>query len=309
LQDLDPVISQDPGNAYAHALRAYLLRLNGQDYDAGLESSRAARLSYGGRFENCFPPAEPLYTAGYSGAGSGLNNQVDQNAAGGPRSEREAVPTWSRPNGMQRQMIRTRFALSQNPRLVTNALIGINVAVYVVLAILSQSFIQIDLNTLVNAGAQVNLLVSQGQYWRIFTAMFLHFSIAHIGLNMLSLFFIGPAVEAFYGKWRYLVIYLVSGLAGGILTFFISPPQTIAAGASGAIFGVFGALGIFYIVNRQALGAYGRGAITNWLFWIAINLVYGFAVPGIGIWDHIGGLLIGMVVAFLLMPRLRRRTP
>ena len=309
LQDLDPVISQDPANAYAHALRAYLLRLNGQDYDAGLESSRAARLSYGGRFENCFPPAEPLYTAGYSGPGSGLSNQVDQNDAGGPRSEREAVPTWSRPNGMQRQMIRTRFALSQNPRLVTNALIGINVAVYVVLAILSQSFIQIDLNTLVNAGAQVNLLVSQGQYWRIFTAMFLHFSIAHIGLNMLSLFFIGPAVEAFYGKWRYLVIYLVSGLAGGILTFFISPPQTIAAGASGAIFGVFGALGIFYIVNRQALGAYGRGAITNWLFWIAINLFYGFAVPGIGIWDHIGGLLIGMVVAFLLMPRLRRRTP
>lgn len=309
LQDLDPVISQDPANAYAHALRAYLLRLNGQDYDAGLESSRAARLSYGGRFENCFPPAEPLYTSGYSGPGTGLNNQVDQNAAGGPRSEREAVPTWSRPNGMQRQMIRTRFALSQNPRFVTNILIGINVAVYVVLAILSRNFTQIDLNTLVNAGAQVNFLVSQGQYWRIFTAMFLHFSIAHIGLNMLSLFFIGPAVEVFYGKWRYLVIYLVSGLAGGILTFFVSPAQTIAAGASGAIFGVFGALGIFYIANRQALGTYGRGAITNWLFWIAINLVYGFAVPGIGIWDHIGGLLTGMVVAFLLMPRLRRRVP
>ncbi len=309
LQDLDPVISQDPANAYAHALRAHLLRLNGQDYDAGLERSRAARLSYGGRFENCFPPAEPLYTAAYSGPAAGQNNQVDQNASGGPRLEREAVPTWSRPNGMQRQVIRTRFALSQNPRLLTNLFIGINVAVYVVLAILSQNFVQIDVNTLVNAGAQVNFLVLQGEYWRIFTAMFLHFSITHIGLNMLSLFFIGPAVEVFYGKWRYLVIYLASGIVGGIVTLFLSPPDTIAAGASGAIFGVFGALGAFYIVNRQALGAYGRGAITNWLFWIGINLVYGFAVPGIGIWDHIGGLLSGMVIAFLLMPRLRRRTP
>ncbi len=210
---------------------------------------------------------------------------------------------------MQRQVIRTRFALSQNPRLLTNLFIGINVAVYLVLAILSQNFVQIDVNTLVNAGAQVNFLVLQGEYWRIFTAMFLHFSITHIGLNMLSLFFIGPAVEVFYGKWRYLVIYLASGIVGGIVTLFLSPPDTIAAGASGAIFGVFGALGIFYIVNRQALGAYGRGAITNWLFWIAINLVYGFAVPGIGIWDHIGGLLSGMVIAFLLMPKLRRRTP
>src|SRR5258708_21543452 len=84
LQDLDPVISQDPANAYAHALRAHLLRLNGQDYDAGLERSRAARLSYGGRFENCFPPAEPLYTAAYSGPSPGQNNQVDQNPSRGP---------------------------------------------------------------------------------------------------------------------------------------------------------------------------------------------------------------------------------
>ena len=311
LQDLDPVISQDPANAYAHALRAHLLRLTGQDYDAGLERSRAARLSYGGRFENCFPPAEPLYAPGYSGPAAGQNNQVDQNASGGPRLEREAVPTWSRPNGMQRQVIRTRFALSQNPRLLTNLFIGINVAVYVVLAILSQNFIQIDPNVLVQFGAQYNPLILQGgplEYWRIFTAMFLHFSITHIGLNMLSLFFIGPAVEVFYGKWRYLLIYLVSGIVGGIVTLVVQP-NALAAGASGAIFGVFGALGIFYIVNRQALGAYGRGAITNWLFWIGINLVYGFAVPGIGIWDHIGGLLSGMVIAFLLMPRLRRRTP
>ena len=312
LQDIDAVVSEDPANAYAHALRAYLLRFNGQDYDAGLELARAARLSYGGRFENCFPPVEPLSNPGYSPiAPPPPNSNMGDNAptfiSNRPQDERESVPTWSRPNGIQRQMVRTRFALSQRPRLVTNILIGINVAIYVVLAILSQNPFNISTDVLVNFGAQINLLVAQGQIWRIFTAMFLHFSITHIGLNMLSLFFVGSAVEVMYGKWRYLLIYLASGIVGGIVTFFVMPPNTLAAGASGAIFGVFGALGVFYIVNRQALGAYGRGAIGNWLFWIGLNLVFGFSIPGIGIWDHIGGLIAGMLLGFLLMPRLGGR--
>ncbi|HBE24862.1 MAG TPA: rhomboid family intramembrane serine protease, partial [Ktedonobacter sp.] len=113
---------------------------------------------------------------------------------------------------MQRQVIRTRFALSQNPRFVTNIIIGINVIVFVILCLLNKtiSFDQTDqgITAIVNAGAQVNILVQQGQVWRIFTAMFLHFSLLHIGLNMLSLFFIGTAIEVFFGKWRYLVIYL-----------------------------------------------------------------------------------------------------
>src|SRR5712691_10294645 len=308
LQDIKSVIDEDPANAYAHALHAYLLRLNGQDYDAGLERSRAARLSYGGRFENCFPPVEPL-VAGYSDSTpppyTGTSDQINGNVTGSPR---EAVPTWSRPSGMQRQVVRTRFWMSQNPRFLTISLIALNTAIYIVLAILSQNVVNIDQNVLVNAGAQLNILVAQGQVWRIFTAMFLHFSIAHIGLNMLSLFFIGPAVEVMYGKWRYLVIYLTSGIIGGIVTYFTSPPNVLAAGASGAIFGIFGALGVFYIMNRQALGRYGAGAITNWLFWLGLNLVFGFSQPGIGIWDHIGGLVAGMIIAALLMPRLRRRS-
>src|SRR5205823_7745418 len=142
-------------------------------------------------------------------------------------------------------------------RFVTNIIIAINVIVFVVLALLNRtiSFDQSEqgLLAIINAGAQVNLLVQQGQVWRIFTAMFLHFNILHIALNMLSLFFIGTAVEVFYGKWRYLVIYLGSGIVGGIVTFFLTP-EAFAAGASGAIFGVFGALGAFYIVNRRSLG-------------------------------------------------------
>ncbi|HLH61594.1 MAG TPA: rhomboid family intramembrane serine protease [Ktedonobacteraceae bacterium] len=319
LQDIDAVIVKDPGNGYAHALRAYLLRINRQDYDAGLARARAARLSYGGTFENVFPPVDPVYASGYTGAstvpgtaGQNTPNGQVMNGFAPPRTEREPVPTWSRPNTMQRQVVRTRFWMSQNPRFVTNILIAINVVIYLILLVLSATIGQgigslgdIDQGVLVNAGAQVNLYVSQGQVWRIFTAMFLHFNLIHIGLNMLSLFLIGVAVEVFFGKWRYLVIYLGSGIVGGIVTYFLLPPDTLAAGASGAIFGVFGALGVFYIMNRQALGRYGTGAIMNWLFWLGLNLVFGFETPGIGIQDHIGGLIAGIILAIILMPRRR----
>ena len=323
LQDVDAVISQDPANGYAHALRAYLLRINKQDYDAGLARSRAARLSYGGTFENAFPPVEPL-SPGYSNpfvppTVAGQPNGQGADGASGSRTERvererEPVPTWSRPNTMQRRVIRTRFMLSQNPRFVTNIIIAINVLIYLVLLILSASAATgigqlggVDEGVLINAGGQVNLFVAQGQVWRIFTAMFLHFNLLHIGLNMISLFLIGAAVEVFYGKWRYLTIYLLSGIVGGIATYFFSPPDTLAVGASGAIFGVFGALGVFYIVNRRALGRYGTGAITNWVFWLGLNLVFGFSNSSIGIVDHIGGLVAGIVIGALLIPRLRPR--
>ena len=320
LQDIEIVINEDPGNAYAHAMRSYLLRVSGQSYDAGLARARAARLSFGGHFDNCFPSIEPTAPPAYSATPvqpkitdqAPTNGQIVEGSTA--RSEQEPIPTWSQHSNMQRQAIRTRFWMSQHPRFVTNILISINVAVYVILVVLSITIGaglgqlgSIDTNLIVLAGGQLNSLVAQGQVWRIFTAMFLHFNLLHIGLNMLSLFLIGGVVEMVFGKWRYLLIYLGSGIVGGILTFYVSPINTLAAGASGAIFGVFGALGIFYIFNRQALGRYGTGAITNWLFWLGLNLVFGFSQPGIGIWDHIGGLVAGMIIAALLMPRTRRR--
>jgi membrane associated rhomboid family serine protease len=296
LQGVDAVVREDPSIAYAHALRAHLLRVLGQDYDANLAISRAARLSYGGRFEGCFPPVQPLYGTGYSGASAPYSpGQGQQNSP--PRVVREPVPTWSPPNAMQRQIIRTRFTLSQYPFLVTYTLIAINVVVF----ILGMFLPAIEIY-----GVQVNELVFQGEYWRLFTAMFLHAGLLHIGLNMLSLFFIGRAVEIFYGKWRYLTIYLVSGIIGSISFLLLSPPNEAAVGASGAIFGVFGALGVFYIMNRRALGGYGSGAISNWLLWLGLNLAFSFA-PGIAGWAHFGGLFGGMITAYLLAPRQRSR--
>ena len=204
LQNLETVIAEDPANAYAHAMRAYLLRVTGHDYDAGLARSRAARLSYGGTFENDFPPVEPARTPGYNGnrtATPVVDAPPPGMGRGAPGIDRDAIPNWNRTN-MQRQVIRTRFWMSQNPRFVTNILIGINVLVFLVLVLI---FRTIDFTSgqgqldLLYAGAQYGPLIAQGQVWRIFTAMFIHFNLLHIGVNMLSLFFIGPAVEVFFG--------------------------------------------------------------------------------------------------------------
>ena len=311
LQNIDAVISEDPGVAYAHALRSYLLRAKGQDYDANLARSRAARLSYGGRFEGCFPELDtkPVY-GGYKGNSTPAITPQEEpvKEASRPAAKQEQVPGWSQPSPMRRQVVRTRFALSQYPNLVTTLLVAINVIVYLILAILGGSITNIPTDTLVQAGAQnTALITSTGEYWRIFTAMFIHFNILHIGLNMLSLFLVGRAVEVMYGKWRYLAIYLLSGIIGGIVTFFLQP-DALAAGASGAIFGVFGAIGIFFIVNRRALGAYGNGAIGQWIFWLGLNLIWGFSTPGIGILDHIGGLVAGLLLGLIFMPRQRRRS-
>ena len=316
LQNLEAVIAEDPGNGYAHAMRAYLLRVTGHDYDAGLARSRAARLSYGGTFENVFPPIEAARAPGYNGNGvamPGVDAPPPGSGRGAPRVDGEQVPNWNRTN-MQRQIVRTRFWMSQNPRFVTNILIAINVLVFLITALVSVTQAgglpggNIDQGVLYNFGAQVGSAIpGHNDFWRIFTAMFLHFNFLHIGLNMLSLFFIGPAIEVFYGKWRYLAIYLLSGIAGGIVTQFFAVPNSLAAGASGAIFGVFGALGVYYFVNRRAMGSNGNGAITNWIFWLGLNLVFGFTNSSIGIVDHLGGLVAGLVLAALLIPKSRRR--
>lgn len=299
LQDVDTLISQNPSIAYEHALRSYLLRTLGRDYDANLARTRATRLSFGGRFENCFPPLLEGYAAGYNGTSTQSGQATGQAYS--------TVSPWSNRSNLERQIVRTRFALSQYQTLITYSLIAINVIVYLIVGMIGGNLVSISADTIFLAGGQnTPWIQTSGEYWRLFTAMFLHFDLAHIGLNMLSLFMIGRGVELVYGKWRYLAIYLGSGLIGGIATYFyyFTDITIVSAGASGAIFGVFGALGVFYLVNRRLAG---QGAIGSWLFWLALNLVWGLSVPNIGIVDHIGGLVGGMALGFLLIPRTSKR--
>ncbi len=134
--------------------------------------------------------------------------------------------------------------------------------------------------------------------WTMITSMFLHGSIPHIALNMFSLYIFGSILERSIGRWRFLALYLVSGFGGSVAVLVLAP-QSAVVGASGAIFGLLGA---FFIIQRK-LG----GNSTQLIVLIVLNLVIGF-VPGLNIsWQaHVGGLVVGAAVAFVL---LRTRRP
>lgn len=130
------------------------------------------------------------------------------------------------------------------------------------------------------------------EYYRLFTVMFLHASILHIGFNMLVLWILGPQIENVLGHLRFAVLYLVAGFGGAVASFWFSPITVPGVGASGAIFGLMGA----YLVLGRRLGA----DVAQVLGLIAINVVIGFVVPGVDWRAHLGGLATGVAVAFVM---------
>ena len=159
-----------------------------------------------------------------------------------------------------------------------------------------------DTGTLLNFGAMSPPLVAQGEYWRLFTAMFLHSGFMHILFNGLSLFIFGRMVESIYGHVKFSLIYTMAGIFGSIASFNINS-TVVAAGASGAIFGIIGALTAYFLVNRKTLGDFGRQNLTGLLILAGINLLFGFSVQGIDNWAHIGGLTLGFLLALPISPR------
>ena len=153
-----------------------------------------------------------------------------------------------------------------------------------------------DAYKLVKYGANFSGLVKNGEVYRLVSYMFLHAGILHIGLNMYSLYIVGPRVEDFFGKWKYLLIYLISGICGGLLSIGLTP-NAISVGASGAIFGLFGALIYFGYHYRGYIGAMIRSQIVPV---VVYNLLIGFFISGIDMWGHVGGLLGGILTANML---------
>ncbi|MBI5162058.1 MAG: rhomboid family intramembrane serine protease [Micrococcales bacterium] len=133
--------------------------------------------------------------------------------------------------------------------------------------------------------------VAGGEYWRLATNMFLHFGLLHLALNMYALVAIGPLLETTYGRGRYLTLYLVSGLVGSVAVFCFGG-DTLTAGASGAIFGLFGAL----VPTLRRLGR-SLGSIIPV---VVVNLGITFLVPGISIAGHLGGLAAGLALGAVL---------
>ena len=172
--------------------------------------------------------------------------------------------------------------IHRDPALITKILVGLNVAVYV-LQYLSDGAVN-------DRFEMIGLRVAfENDNYRLLSAAFLHASITHLLLNMLALWVVGSVVEQRLGRWRYLTVYLVSALAGSVFSYAVDPVFQRSVGASGAVFGLFGALFILALKLRFDV----RGIITI----IAINVVIGF-IPGIGInWRaHLGGLVAGALL-------------
>lgn len=150
-----------------------------------------------------------------------------------------------------------------------------------------------------NGAMNPYLILYEGQWYRLFTATFMHFGIQHLANNMLLLFLLGQIFERAVGPVRYLGIYLGSGLAGSFLSFFylcLMGKNDIVAGASGAIFGIVGGMIIVVLCNR---GSYSGISAKRMLFMAALTLYFGFATAGTDNVGHLGGLLAGLILTFL----------
>jgi membrane associated rhomboid family serine protease len=184
---------------------------------------------------------------------------------------------------------RTRVGASR--ALVTKTLIAVNVGVYLVTAVQGAG-INSPGGSLYLKWVLFGPWVAQGDWWRLITAMFLHGFLFHLALNMLALWWIGSPVEEYLGRVRFLLLYLVSGLAGSAGAL-LGSPATPVVGASGAIFGILGAM---LILEWQATGRLGGAAATL----IAVNLGFNFLYNGTGgnisIGGHVGGLIGGILV-------------
>jgi rhomboid protease GluP len=186
-----------------------------------------------------------------------------------------------------------------NPALsVTNILIGLNIAVFLVMAgLLGAGWVDVpNLTPFIRYGASNAAATTNGEWWRLITCMFLHFGAVHLALNMWALFQIGHFVEKLLGRALFTLTYFAAGISGGLLSLVWHGDKVWSAGASGAIFGIYGALLGYMIREKQALPrAVFQPLLKSTLLFAGYNLLYGFAHPGIDNAAHIGGLLSGIL--------------
>ncbi|OGO18229.1 MAG: hypothetical protein A2Z14_15765 [Chloroflexi bacterium RBG_16_48_8] len=177
------------------------------------------------------------------------------------------------------------------------SLIGITVLIYIAQEL---SILLLGDDLVIYFGAKINEAIYAGELWRFITPLFVHAGIWHIFVNMYSLYVLGPTVENFFSTPRMLVVYFFSGVTGVVFSLAFSPVSSV--GASGAIFGLLGALGTFLFLHRESLGHTGRAYLRQIVIVALLNLGLGLA-PNIDIWGHLGGLLAGCALAWFLGPR------
>jgi rhomboid protease GluP len=187
---------------------------------------------------------------------------------------------------------------------VTSILVGLNIAVFVAMTLSGVSITSPQSMQLLKWGADFGPSTLRTQPWRILTSTYVHIGIIHIALNMWCLWNLGALAERVFDRWTYFLTYTVCGLAGSIVSLWLHPVRT-GAGASGAIFGLAGALiSALYLgklpVHPRAL----KSTLKSLLSFAGYNLFFGSVVPGIDNSAHIGGLISGLALGAVLAPRL-----
>lgn len=203
-------------------------------------------------------------------------------------------------NKNQEETKKAEEIFSKKTPIVTYSLLSINILIFLVLVILGGGFFEIDSNLLYRFGALVNFeSMGNNPYslYRLFTSIFLHAGIIHLACNMYSLYVIGPQLESFFGKTKYLIIYILSGIIGNLLSMLFLSNGYVSVGASGAIFGLLGALLYFGYHYRIYLSGVIKSQIIPL---ILLNLLIGFIASGINNFAHLGGLIGGILVSMAL---------
>ena len=183
----------------------------------------------------------------------------------------------------------------KNDRIMTIIFAVINIIIFALMYIIGNG--SENKATLLKFGANMGMLTKNGDYYRLITCAFLHIGVVHLLCNLYSLFIIGQNIEYFFGKLKFVLIYFYSAITASLFVLIFQSDNTITAGASGAIFGLMGALLYFGYTYR---GYIGNRIISSALTVIAINLAYGFVHPGISNAAHIGGLVGGLAISYML---------
>jgi len=194
-------------------------------------------------------------------------------------------------------------ALAPNPW-ATYALIGLNMLIWLATLTLGASFMYTPAEKLLLWGGNAASEVQRGEWWRLLTATFLHSGFMHVAMNMLGLYTAGVTVERIYGPRLFLLVYFASGLVGSAMSLHFSAQQVVSVGASGAVFGITGALLVAVFQHRDKLPkSFSKQMISGIGFFVIYSLIQGFGRQGIDNAAHIGGLLGGCLAAFILPER------
>lgn len=179
--------------------------------------------------------------------------------------------------------------MDRDKPIITILILIINCIVWLLMTLAGGST---NTGVLIFFGAKYTPAIVSGQYWRLLTSMFIHIGFTHLAFNSFALYQLGTGAEYLYGRVKYLLIYLLSGLAGSIASFLFSP--SISAGASGAIFGLLGA---FLYFGRREPHIFSRGLGSGIIVALVVNLALGLMNPGIDNYAHVGGLIGGYLVS------------